>query len=133
MFTEEAHRAGSEPVHEGGLVEEADAVDVRGDVVVAVKHLAGDLEVDGVDVVEEAGGEEAADLEDEPEEDDDGEGAAGLGGGVRSVKGVGTLRTFSCKVFIGCELSQWTCHKQPDFCNSEQSYPGVWGGGGGGR
>jgi hypothetical protein len=29
-----------------------------------MEHLAGDLDVDGVDVVEEAGGEEAADLED---------------------------------------------------------------------
>jgi hypothetical protein len=27
-------------------------------------HLAGDLDVDGVDVVEQAGGEEAADLKD---------------------------------------------------------------------
>jgi hypothetical protein len=42
---------------------------------VALHHLAGDLDVDGVDVVEEAGGEEAADLEDEPGEDEDCDGA----------------------------------------------------------
>jgi hypothetical protein len=36
-----------------------------------VEHLAGDLDVDGVDVVEEARVEEAADLEDEPGEDED--------------------------------------------------------------
>jgi hypothetical protein len=41
---------------------------------VALHHLAGDLDVDGVDVVEQAGGEEPADLEDEPGEDEDGEG-----------------------------------------------------------
>jgi hypothetical protein len=38
---------------------------------VALHHLAGDLDVDGVDVVEQARGEEAADLEDEPGEDED--------------------------------------------------------------
>ena len=83
---EEVHGAGGHPVHEGRLVEEADAVDVGGDVVVAAEHLAGDLDVDGVDVVEQAGGEEAADLEDEPGEDEDGDGAgapaAGRGGGA---------------------------------------------------
>jgi hypothetical protein len=42
---------------------------------VTLHHLAGDLDVDGVDVIEEAGGEEAADLEEEPGEDEDGEGA----------------------------------------------------------
>jgi hypothetical protein len=50
---------------------------------VALHHLAGDFDVDGVDVVEQAGGEEAADLEDEPGEDEDCEGAwapAGEGG-----------------------------------------------------
>ncbi len=41
----------------------------------AVQHLAADLDVDGVDVVEEAGGEDAAELEDEPGEDEDGDGA----------------------------------------------------------
>jgi hypothetical protein len=53
---------------------------------VALHHLAGDLDVDGVDVVEQAGGEEAADLEDEPGEYEDGEGAgapAAEGGGLR--------------------------------------------------
>jgi hypothetical protein len=49
-----------------------------------VEHLAGDLDVDGVDVVEQAGGEEAADLEDEPGEDEDDDRAWGpaAGGGL---------------------------------------------------
>ena len=75
MNAEDVHRAGSHPVEEGWLVEEADAVDIWRDVVVALHHLAGDFDVDGVDVVEEAGGEEAADLEDEPCEDEDRDGA----------------------------------------------------------
>jgi len=58
-----------------GRFEEADAVDVGSDVVVALHHLAGNLDVDGVDVVEEAGGEEATDLEDKPGEDEDEYGA----------------------------------------------------------
>jgi hypothetical protein len=51
---------------------------------VAQHHLAGDLDVDRVDVVEETGGEEAADLEDEPGEDEDGDGAGAptAGGGL---------------------------------------------------
>jgi hypothetical protein len=62
-----------------------------------MEHLAGDLDVDGVDVVEETGGEEAADLEDEPGEDEDDEGAwvpetAGRGGLV-----------------VGCQLSVLSC------------------------
>jgi hypothetical protein len=40
---------------------------------VALHHLASDLDVDGVDVVEQAGGEETADLEDEPGEDENGD------------------------------------------------------------
>ncbi len=71
MDAEEVHGACCHPVHQGRLVKEADAVDVGSDVVVAEHHLAGDFDVDGVDVVEEAGGEEAADLEDEPGEDQD--------------------------------------------------------------
>ena len=73
VLSEQAHRGGGHPVHQGGLVEEADAVDGGGDVVVTVEHLACDLQVDGVDVVQEAGREEASDLEDEPEEDDGGD------------------------------------------------------------
>ena len=69
VHAEEVHGAGGKPVHEGRLVEEADAVDGGGDDVVALEHLARDLEVDGVDVVEQAGSEEAADVEDEPGED----------------------------------------------------------------
>jgi hypothetical protein len=53
----------------------------------ALHHLAGDLDVDGVNVVEEPWSEEAADLEDEPGEDDEEEGAgtpaAGWGSGLR--------------------------------------------------
>jgi hypothetical protein len=51
---------------------------------VPLHHLAGDLDVDGIDVVEEAGGEESADLEDEPGENEDGKGAGtpSAGGGL---------------------------------------------------
>ena len=84
---EEIHGGGGHPVHEGGLVEETDAVDVGGDVVVTLHHLAGDFDVDGVDIVEEARREEAADLEDEPGEYQDNDGAwaptAGGCGGLR--------------------------------------------------
>ena len=72
---EEVHGAGGQPVHQRRLVEEADAVDHGGDEVVAQEHGASDLDVDGVNVVEQAGGEEAADVQDEPCEDDDGDGA----------------------------------------------------------
>ena len=84
MRAEDVHRAGGHPVEKGRLVEETDAVDVGGDIVVALHHLAGDLDVDGIDVVEQAGGEEAADLEDEPGEDKDCEGAwvPAAGGGL---------------------------------------------------
>ena len=93
------HGAGGHPVHEGRLVEEADAVDVGRDVVVALEHLAGDLDVDGVDVVEEAGGEEAADLEDEPGEDEDGDGA-----GVPAAGGGGLLGGDQRGFVVGCLL-----------------------------
>ena len=85
------HGGGGHPVHEWGLVEEADAVDVGGDEVVAAEHLAGDLDVDGVDVVEQAGSEEAADLEDEPGEDDEGDGSRALErwGGLERLRGDG--------------------------------------------
>ena len=69
------HGAGGHPVQKGRLIEEADAVDVGGDEVVAPEHLASDLDVDGVDVVEQARGEETADLEDGPGEDEDDDGA----------------------------------------------------------
>ena len=49
---EDVHGAGGHPVEEGRLVEEADAVDVGRDVVVALHHLASDFDVDGVDVVQ---------------------------------------------------------------------------------
>src|SRR5581483_5296745 len=83
---EEVHGAGGEPVHEGRLVEEADAVDEGRDEILAEEHLAGDFDVDGVDVVEQAGGEDAAEVEDEPGKGDEREGAeapgAGRGGGA---------------------------------------------------
>ena len=47
----------------------------------ALEHLARDLEVDGVDVVEQAWGEEASDMEDEPGEDDESDGAGVPAGG----------------------------------------------------
>ncbi len=83
---EEMHPAGGEPVHEGRLVEEADAVDVGRDVVVAEHHLAGDLDVDGVDVVEQAGGEDASEVEDEPGKGDEAE----RGPAPRSSRGGGS-------------------------------------------
>ncbi len=57
----------------------------------AVEHLAGDLDVDGIDVVEQAGGEEAADLEDEPGEEEDGDGTDAPTAG-RCCGGCGGLR-----------------------------------------
>jgi len=73
--TKDMHGAGGHPVHQWRLVEEADAVDVGGDIVVAMEHLACDLDVDGVHVVEQARGEEAAYLENEPGESEDSDGA----------------------------------------------------------
>jgi hypothetical protein len=66
----EAGRHG--PVEERGLFEVADAVGVEGYPVVAKKHLAGDLGVDGVGVVEERRGDESeASVEEEPESEED--------------------------------------------------------------
>jgi len=70
---------------------------------VALHHLVGDLDVDGVDVVEQARGEEAADLENEPGEDENGDGAwapAAEGGLVVSCQ----VSVLSCQ-FLVCELS----------------------------
>jgi hypothetical protein len=75
------HEACGHPVEEGWLIEEADAVDVGGDVVVASEHLASDLDVNGVDIVEQARCEEASDLEDRPSEDEDDDGAWAPGAG----------------------------------------------------
>jgi hypothetical protein len=61
---------------------------------VTLHHLAGDLDVDGVDVVEQAGGEEAADLEQEPGEDEDRERAWS-----RAVRGGGGL-VVGCQLFV---------------------------------
>ena len=94
MRPEQAHAAGGKPVRERGLVEEADAVDVRGDEVMTGEHLASDFEVDGVDVVEQAGGEESADVEHQPEKDDEGEGSGipGARGGKLRIGGLGEAR-----------------------------------------
>ena len=69
------HRAGGQPIKKGWFVEEADAVDVGSYVVVALHHLVCDFDVDRVDIVEQAWSEEAADLQNEPGEDEDDEGA----------------------------------------------------------
>ena len=72
MDAEELEAGGHGPVEERGLFEVADAVGVEGDPVVAEEHLAGDLGVDGVGVVEEGRSEEGeAGVEEEPESDED--------------------------------------------------------------
>jgi hypothetical protein len=59
------------PIEQWGFFEVADAVGVEGDVVVAEQHLAGDLGVHGVGVVEERGMEEGeAGVEGDPEGDE---------------------------------------------------------------
>jgi hypothetical protein len=69
---EKFEAGGDAPVEEGGLLEVANAVGVKGDPVVAEEHLAGDLGVDGVGVVEEGRREEGeAGVEEEPEGDED--------------------------------------------------------------
>ena len=84
MDAEEFEAGGDGPVEERGLFEVADAVGVEGDPVVAEEHLAGDLGVDGVGVVEEGRSEEGeAGIEEEPEGEED-EAISldlGLGGG----------------------------------------------------
>ncbi len=81
---EELEAGGHGPVEERGFFEVADAVGVEGDPVVAEEHLAGDLGVDGVCVVEEGWGEEGVGgVEGEPEEEDDAAVAGGRRGGGR--------------------------------------------------
>jgi len=98
---EEMHGASGHPVQEGRLVEESDAVNVGGDVVVTAEHLAGDLDVDGVDVVEQARGEEAADLKGEPgkDEDDYGPWSPAAGDGLA----ISFQLSSSQSSFVGCE------------------------------
>ena len=93
------HGGRGHPIHERGLVEEADAVDVGGDEVVAVKHLTGDFDVDGVDVVEQTGGEEASKLEDEPGEEEDRNGA----GAPQAERSVGLNEDFRHRVYLRCD------------------------------
>jgi hypothetical protein len=86
---EEFEAGGDAPVEEWGLFEVADAVGVEGDPVVAEEHLAGDLGVDGVGVVEEWRGEEGeAGIEEKPEGDEDEavsfDGGLGEGSGVHA-------------------------------------------------
>ena len=72
MDAEEFEAGGDAPVEERGLFEVADAVGVESDPVVAEEHLAGDLGVDGVGVVEQWRGDEGeAGVEEEPEGDED--------------------------------------------------------------
>ena len=83
---EEFEAGGDGPVEERGLFEVANAVGVEGDPVVAEEHLAGDLGVDGVGVVEEGRSDEGeAGVEEEPEGDEDEavslDGGLGRGGG----------------------------------------------------
>jgi hypothetical protein len=72
---------------------------------VAPEHLASDLDVDGVDVVEQARGEETADLEDKPgeDEDDDGAQAPGAGGGL-AISSQLSSSQFSVVVTVICLL-----------------------------
>ena len=79
---EDLDGCGFRPVVEGGFFQVADAVGVKGDGVVAEEHLAGDLGVDGVGVVEERWGEEGeGGVEDEPEGEEDEAVGAEVGGG----------------------------------------------------
>ncbi len=71
MRTEDAHGGGGHPVHQWRFVEEAHSVDIGNDIVVSREHLARDLGVNGVDIVEQAGSKEAANLKNEPDQDDD--------------------------------------------------------------
>ena len=80
MRAEEFEADGHGPVEERSFFEVADAVGVEGDPVVAEEHLAGDLSVDGVGVVEEWRGEQGeAGVEEEPDGDEDEAVAARLG------------------------------------------------------
>ena len=72
MDSEEAEAGGHRPVEERGFLEVADSVGVERDPVVALEHLAGDLGVDGVGVVEEWRCEEGeAGVERDPDGEDD--------------------------------------------------------------
>ena len=72
MDAEEFVAEGHAPVEDGGFLEVADAVGVEGDPVVTEKHLASDLGVDGVGVVEQRRGDEGeAGVDDEPEDEED--------------------------------------------------------------
>ncbi len=74
------HAGGHRPVEERCFFEVADAVGVERDEVVAEEHLAGDLGVDGVGVVEQRWCDEGeAGVEDRPQRKDGQEGAARAG------------------------------------------------------
>ena len=63
---------GDDPIGERGFFEVADAVGVEGDPVVTEEHLAGDLGVDGVGVVEQGRSDEGeTGVEEKPEGDED--------------------------------------------------------------
>jgi len=71
VLAEEAHGAGGHPVHQRRLVEEAQAVDVGRHEIVTMQHLPSDLDVNGVDIVQQPGREQAASLQHQPCKDDD--------------------------------------------------------------
>ena len=116
------HGTGCHPVHERRLVEETNAIDGWCDEVVALEHLASDLNVDGVDVVEEAGGEEAADLKNEPKKEDDDErdgtpkASRGSASGERS-RALGLLRRDGQVAWWSLALAGSALADQPGYCN----------------
>ena len=71
-YSEDLHAGGHRPVEERGFLEVADSVGVERRPVVAQEHLAGDLGVDGVGVVEQWWREQGeAGVEEEPEQDEE--------------------------------------------------------------
>ncbi len=72
--SEEVHGGGGDPIHERRFIEEADAVHVGSHEVVPLEHLAGDLDVDGINVIQQARREQATDVNDQPDEDDERDG-----------------------------------------------------------
>src|ERR1700730_4045552 len=82
---EEAEAEGDEPVGERRFFEIADAVDSESDEVAGEGHVTGGAGMRGVGVVEQRGGPEGGEVEDQPEtaEEEQSGGAAGGSGGVR--------------------------------------------------
>ena len=59
MLAENAHRASRHPVHQRRLIEEAYAIDIGRDEVVPMQHLARNLDVDGVHIIQQSRRKEA--------------------------------------------------------------------------